>query len=63
MTEEEYRERRADWINNILRINKRFFPRCFGARMRELAKLDAEHDGRDYKEVQRELSKEFDNET
>lgn len=63
MTEEEYRERRANWINNILRINKRFFPRCFGARIRELAKLDAEHDGRDYEEVKCELLKEFNNET
>lgn len=45
-----------------LNINRKFFPRCFKARIKEIAKLDAEHDGRDYEEVKCELLKEFNNE-
>ena len=62
MAEQEYKEQRARWISQALVINKKFFPRCFKARIKEIAKLDAEHDGRDYEEVKCELLKEFNNE-
>lgn len=63
MTAKEYKEQRAHWVGMALNINRKFFPRCFKARIKEIAKLDAEHDGRDYEEVKCELLKEFNNET
>lgn len=62
MTAKEYKEQRAHWVGMALNINRKFFPRCFKARIKEIAKLDAEHDGRDYEEVKCELLKEFNNE-
>lgn len=62
MTEQECKEQRAHWVGMALNINRKFFPRCFKARIKEIAKLDAEHDGRDYEEVKCELLKEFNNE-
>lgn len=46
-------------MNAALSLNKRIFPRCFRARLREIAKLDAEHDKREFEEVKRELMNEF----
>lgn len=63
MTAKEYKEQRAHWVGMALNINRKFFPRCFKARIKEIAKLDAEHDCRDYEEVKCELLKEFNNET
>lgn len=59
MTAKEYKEQRAYWLNAALSLNKRIFPRCFRARLREIAKLDAEHDKREYEEVKRELMNKF----
>lgn len=59
MKEQEYREQRAYWLNAALSLNKRIFPRCFRARLREIARLDAEHDKREFEEVKRELMEEF----
>lgn len=59
MTAKEYKEQRAYWLNAALSLNKRIFPRCFRARLREIAKLDAEHDKREYEEVRKEIYQEF----
>ncbi|MBF1529866.1 MAG: hypothetical protein HXN96_07995 [Prevotella salivae] len=59
MTEQEYKEQRAHWVGVAMNINRKFFPRCFMAKIREIAKLDAAHDGRDFEEVKRELIEEF----
>lgn len=59
MKESEYKEQRAYWLNTALSLNKRIFPRCFRARLREIAKLDAEHDKREYEEVRKEIYQEF----
>ena len=59
MTAKEYKEQRAYWLNAALSLNKRIFPRCFRARLREIAKLDAEHDKRGYEEVRKEIYQEF----
>lgn len=45
MTENEYRERRAEFVSQAMRINGRFFPRSLTARLRMIARLDAEHTG------------------
>lgn len=59
MTAKEYKERRAYWLNAALSLNKRIFPRCFRARLREIAKLDTEHNKREYEEVRKEIYQEF----
>lgn len=59
MTEQEYKKQRAYWLNAALSLNKRIFPRCFRARLREIAKLDAEHDKREYEEVIKEIYQEY----
>jgi hypothetical protein len=59
MTTKEYKEQRAYWLNAAKSLNKRIFPRCFRARLREIAKLDAEHDKREYEEVRKEIYQEF----
>lgn len=59
MTAKEYKEQRAYWMNAAKSLNKRIFPRCFRARLREIAKLDAEHDKREYEEVRKEIYQEF----
>ena len=59
MTAKEYKEQRAYWLNAALSLNKRIFPRCFRARLREIAKLDAEHDKREYEEMRKEIYQEF----
>lgn len=59
MTAKEYKEQRAYWLNAAKSLNKRIFPRCFRARLREIAKLDAEHDKREYEEMRKEIYQEF----
>ena len=59
MTAKEYKEQRAYWLNAAKSLNKRIFPRCFRARLREIAKLDAEHDKREDEEVRKEIYQEF----
>ena len=59
MTEQEYKEQRARWISQALVINKKFFPRCFKARVRELAKLDASFFNEDYERIKSCLYEEF----
>lgn len=59
MTEQKYKEKRAHLVDVVLSINKRFFPRCFKARVQEIAKLDAEYNGRDFEEVKNELMIDF----
>ena len=46
-------------MNAALSLNKRIFPRCFRAMLREIAKLDAEHDKREYEEVRKEIYQEY----
>lgn len=59
MKGQEYKEQRAYWLNAALSLNKRIFPRCFRARLREIAKLDTERDKREYEEVRKEIYQEF----
>ncbi len=59
MTAKEYKEQRAYWMNAAKSLNKRIFPRCFRARLREIARLDAEHDKREFEEVKKEIYQEF----
>lgn len=59
MTAKEYKEQRAYWLDAALSLNKRIFPRCFRARLREIARLDVEHNGRDFEEVKKEIYQEF----
>lgn len=59
MTEEYYKEQRAYWVEQAMSINRRFFPKCFRARVKEIARLDAEHDGRERSEVMKELLKQW----
>lgn len=57
-----YNERRAHWVREAHSINRRFFPRCFNARLRNIARLDAEQQGRNFNEVYNELLEEWGNE-
>ncbi len=57
-----YNERRAHWVHEARSIDRRFFPRCFNARLRNIAHLDAEQQGRDFDEVYNELLEEWENE-
>lgn len=59
MTAKEYKEQRSTNRHAALSLNKRIFPRCFRARLREIAKLDAEHDKREYEEVRKEIYQEY----
>ena len=51
MTEQEYKEQRA--------YDRTHFKRCVRARLREIAKLDAKHDNRDFEEIKQELYNDF----
>ena len=59
MTKQEYTTDRAKWINQALSIDKTFFPRCVKARLRVIAKLDAEHDDTNWEEIYKDLLQQF----
>lgn len=59
MTEQEYKEQRAYWVNAALSLDRTHFKRCVRARLREIAKLDTKHDNRDFEEIKQELYNDF----
>lgn len=59
MTKEEYTERRAILVGQAMKINKKFFPRCVKAKLRQIAQLENEHRGTDYETRKNELYKEW----
>ena len=59
MTKEEYTERRAALVGQTMKINRKFFPRCVKARLRQIAQLESEHRGADYETRKNELYKEW----
>lgn len=54
-----YEKERAALIRALYAIDRRFFPRCFRARLRYLARLDAMFSGNDVKEVYKEVCKQW----
>lgn len=59
MTKGEYTERRAALVGQAMKINKKFFPRCVKARLRQIAQLENEYRGTDYETRKNELYKEW----
>jgi len=59
MTKEEYTERRAQLVGQAMKINKKFFPRCVKAKLRQIAQLENEYRGADYETRKNELYKEW----
>ena len=59
MTKEESTERRAALVGQAMKINKKFFPRCVKARLRQIAQLENEYRGVDYETRKNELYKEW----
>lgn len=59
MTEKEYTERRAQLVGQAMKINRKFFPRCVKAKLRQIAQLENEYRGADYETRKNELYKEW----
>lgn len=59
MTEKEYTERRAALVGQAMKINRKFFPRCVKAKVRQIAQLESEYRGIDYETRKYELYKEW----
>lgn len=59
MTKEEYTERRAALVGWARKINRKFFPRCVKAKLRQIARLENEYRGTDYETRKNELYKEW----
>ena len=59
MTEQQYTEEWAKWVNQVRAIDRKFFPRCIKARLRAIAKLDAEHDNTRWEENYKDLLLRF----
>jgi hypothetical protein len=59
MDKKMYEKERAALIRALYAIDRRFFPRCFRARLRYLARLDAIFSGNDVKEVYKEVCKQW----
>nr|DAT76488.1 MAG TPA: hypothetical protein [Caudoviricetes sp.] len=59
MTKEEYTERRAAFVGQAMKINRKFFPRCVKAKLRQIAQLENEYRGTDYETRKNELYKEW----
>lgn len=59
MTEKEYTERRAALVGQARKINRKFFPRCVKAKLRQIARLENEYRGADYETRKDELYKEW----
>lgn len=54
MTQQQYTERRAQLISELIALRKtNKFPRCINHRIRQIAKLDNEYDGIPIKETYR----------
>lgn len=63
MTEKEYTERRAQLVGQAMKINRKFFPRCVKAKVRQIAQLESEYRGIDYETRKEELYNEWFNNT
>lgn len=59
MNKEEYTERRAALVGQARKINRKFFPRCVKAKLRQIARLENEYRGVDYETRKNELYKEW----
>ena len=59
MTKEEYTERRSVLVGQAKKINKKFFPRCVKAKLRQIGRLENEYRGVDYETRKNELYKEW----
>ncbi|QUB68643.1 hypothetical protein J5A68_02755 [Prevotella melaninogenica] len=59
MTKEEYTERRSVLVGQAMKINRKFFPRCVKARLRQIAQLESEYHGVDYETRKNELYNEW----
>lgn len=59
MTAKEYINRRAALVGQAMKINKKFFPRCVKAKLRQVARLENEYRGVDYETRKNELYKEW----
>ena len=59
MTEKEYTERRAALVGQVKKTNRKFFPRCVKAKLRQIAQLENEYRGTDYETRKNELYKEW----
>ena len=59
MTKEEYTERRAQLVGQAKKINKKFFPRCVKAKIRQIARVENEYRGTDYETRKNELYNEW----
>ena len=55
----DHTEQRAALVNNILKLNKRYFPRTYRARIRTLAAFDAQISGVPYEQKKTELYREY----
>ena len=54
-----YRTARASLLTRYYQAARAHCPRTADARLRDLAKLDSQHDGRDYETVLNELTERF----
>lgn len=59
MDKKMYEKERAALIRALYAIDRRFFPRCFRARLRYLARLDAKFNGNDVKEAYKEVCEQW----
>lgn len=59
MNKEEYTERRAALVGQARKINRKFFPRCVKAKLRQIARLESEYHGVDYETRKNELYNEW----
>lgn len=59
MTAKEYINRRAQLVGQAMKINKKSFPRCVKAKVRQIAQLENEYRGADYETRKNELYKEW----
>lgn len=59
MTAKEYINRRAALVGQAMKINKKFFPRCVKAKLRQIARLENEYRGVDYETRKNELYNEW----
>lgn len=59
MTAKEYINRRAALVGQAMNINRKFFPRCVKAKLRQIAQLESDYRGTDYETRKNELYKEW----
>ena len=59
MTAKEYINRRAALVGQAMKINKKFFPRCVKAKLRQIARLENEYRSQYHDTRKNELYKEW----